>query len=144
MIQIILSLYLREPVITEMTIGNGPLIKGGKLMAIDVSIVSSQFTTAAVNVTTIDAYSVTDVYDVSQQTMATFFVKNTGSNPATVKLIISPDDVYYTDDGGEVAVPVGYMIPLQTSIYSRYARVAYKSAAAGNPTTLLITFQGLV
>lgn len=113
-------------------------------MAIEVAIVSKQFTSSAVTVTTDDAYAVTSVYDVSQQSMATFFVKNTGSNAATVKLIVSPDNVFYADDGGEVSVPVGFMIPVQTAIFSKYARIAYKSSASGSPTTLLITFQGIV
>ncbi len=93
------------------------------------------------NVNTADTYAGSNSQDVSRVPNYTWFIKNTGANPATVKLQISPNDVDWIDDGTEQEVESGEAIVLVANVFLRYTRVAYRSTAPGDDTTLELIWQ---
>ncbi|EPY6471154.1 DUF6385 domain-containing protein [Clostridium sporogenes] len=103
-------------------------------LASNVTLVGKKFSEYSLDVTALSNYQYTPPFETIQQSLVTFFVKNTGSNNAKVKLQISPKenevDYGYTDDSVvTVDVGPGEIVTLVPMIFSRYVRIAYKSAS---------------
>lgn len=110
----------------------------------NVVITGRDFTNQNLSATTGDDYLFTTGFDISQKIQVSFFVNNTGSNSATAKLEISPNDSDYMIDGIEVEVPPGEMKWLVPMIFANYIRLGYKSTSSGNSTSIDLAFQAQV
>ncbi|MCY6353850.1 DUF6385 domain-containing protein [Clostridium sp. ZS2-4] len=109
--------------------------------AANVNLGGRTFTESSSTVSTSGTFQHTSGLNISQQSTVTFFVKNTGSYDAIVKLEISPDDSTYIDDGLNITVQAGEMKALVPMIFAKHIRVGYKSSGS-NPTNLDIIMQG--
>jgi hypothetical protein len=108
-----------------------------------VLLVGRRFTEVSYNVMTSESYQCTEEINTSQQSLATFFVANNGSNDAVVKLQISPNNTIYMDDGIEVIVKSGQLKALVPMIFAKYTHLCYKSLNE-NSTSLEIIIQGCI
>lgn len=74
-----------------------------------------------------------DDTEISQVTTGSFFIYNTGTNPFTISLQVSPaadDDLYAFDaDNDELTVPADAKLVIAISKYGRYARLLYDAGA---------------
>ncbi len=95
-------------------------------------------------VVTSDSYAGGNVYNTSEMSMYTFFIKNNGMNPAKVKLQISPDGQNWLDGSESVVVLSGEMKALVPYIYAHYSRLSYKSLNNGEQTNITIWYQSHV
>lgn len=93
---------------------------------------------------TTDSYQFTSARDTSQQRIYTFFVLNTGSNPVTIQPQVSPNNSDWVDDSAELSLNVGEGMPVLPRYFLHFTRVKYKSANAGQPTTVVIWYQAQV
>lgn len=82
--------------------------------------------------------------DVSEQSMVTFFVVNSGPNPAKVFLQISPDGINWVNESSEQIVETGGIVVLVPMIFLRYTTVCYLSAQQNQPTALTIGYQAQI
>jgi hypothetical protein len=77
-----------------------------------------------------------DDTDISQITTGSFFVYNTGANPFTISLQVSPaadDNLYAFDvDNEDLAVPADAKLVIAVSKYGRYARLLYDAGASAD------------
>ncbi|WP_125154899.1 DUF6385 domain-containing protein [Clostridium rectalis] len=101
-------------------------------LANNVNLVGRKFSENIFNVVAAIDYEYSPSVETIQQSMVTFFVKNTGLNSANVKLQISPKqnevDYGYTDDSVTIKnVAPGEIVTIVPMIFSRYVRMAYKS-----------------
>lgn len=106
-------------------------------LASNVNIVGKKFTEYSLDVSATNSYQYSSSIETIQQSTVTFFIKNTGSNNAKVKLQISPKenevDYGYTDDSVTILnVAPGKIVTLVPMIFSRYIRVAYQSDLGTN------------
>ncbi len=93
-------------------------------------------------ITTVDAYSFLALVDVSENSMVTYVVTNTGgANSATVKLQISADGSTWIDDASETTVSLGATVAIVPRVFAQFARLAYRSTSAGLSTTLTVLTQ---
>ncbi|MEW5935102.1 MAG: DUF6385 domain-containing protein [Bacillota bacterium] len=93
-------------------------------------------------VTTGDSWAPTATLEVGQYSNYTYFVINTGTASANVRLEISPDGthwVLFPSPPGDV-VGAGGMLYFVTPLVAKYARLGYKSTIIGQSTTLEIYF----
>lgn len=100
--------------------------------------------TEETGIRTHDSYRFTDFEDVSLAEDYIYYVQNTGSNDATLKLQVCPTvDLYLDDegDGAERRLAPGAVIALAPLRFSRYARLGYRSSVPGQATTIRIVFQ---
>ena len=74
-----------------------------------------------------------DGTDISEITTGSYFVYNTGTNPFTISLQVSPaadDNLYAFDvDNDDIPVPVDARLIIAISKYGRYARLLYDAGA---------------
>lgn len=105
-------------------------------------VVAKTFIQSTQNVTTTDTLSGGESQDISLLSTVSFFVKNTGANPADIFIQVSPNNVDWVNNifGGEVVQSNNQTVD-SPSYFLQYARVAFKSTNPGNPTTLMIIFQ---
>ncbi|MEW6661111.1 MAG: DUF6385 domain-containing protein [Bacillota bacterium] len=106
-----------------------------------VEIAGNSFTSVTQAVTTGDSLNRTASYNVSKLKVYSFAVLNTGAKPAIVKIYLSPDGINWIADGPELTQAPGKMEVLVAKYFLHYAAVGYRSAAAGEPTTLTVWFQ---
>lgn len=99
------------------------------------------FTSESENVTTTNDFTGSTARDISVQSSVTFFINNTGTNVATVKVQISPDNTIWIDDSSATEVLASSAIALGVSKFARYARISYKSTVTGQHTDLTIIYQ---
>ncbi|MCX8128661.1 MAG: DUF6385 domain-containing protein [Clostridia bacterium] len=102
---------------------------------------SKTFTNQTENVTTTDTYTGATARDISLQSSLTFFVNNTGSNPANVKVQISPDNTLWIDDSSEFTIAASEAKAYSTNKFANHARVTLKSANAGSATQVTVIYQ---
>ncbi|MEW5867081.1 MAG: DUF6385 domain-containing protein [Bacillota bacterium] len=81
---------------------------------------------------TLTSYTRATSRDVSDKTMVTFAVKNTGSCDVIAKLQISPDNTSWTDDSAEVTITADQLQTFVTKTYLRYATIAYRASASAS------------
>ncbi|MBZ4663863.1 MAG: hypothetical protein JG776_1578 [Caloramator sp.] len=95
------------------------------------------------NLSTSDSYSYISFIDVSMYSDYVFYIKNTGSNSATIVVEISPTN--NADDAithiSDVTVDSGEKELIIPSKFLRYVRLGYKSTNSGQSTTLDVYFQ---
>jgi len=90
-----------------------------------------------VNILTSDAIQTAASLDILMFNY-TYTVINTGANPATVSLQLSPDNIHwYTDDPLQIVVP-GQITVLVPNTINRYARLTYQSTNVGQSTALSV------
>lgn len=92
---------------------------------------------------TSNSYTYLSFKDVSMYSDYVFYVKNTGSNSATIEIQISPSDD--EDDAithiNNITVDAGEKELIIPSKFLRYVRLGYKSTNSDQSTTLDIYFQ---
>ena len=84
------------------------------------------------NVTATRDIKYSGVFNTSELSAYSVFIKNNGNYPVNAKIQISPDDVNWTDDGNEIIIAPGmlkYMVPY---VYSVYLRIMYQTAVSGD------------
>lgn len=109
-----------------------------------VSLNDRRFAKTKAVYTTSDAVNFTTMDDSSVYSMLTYFVNNTGTNPALIQLQISPGDGVWLNDGDAIVVQPGEAMALVPFIYSQYTRLSYKNVNPGSPTTLTVWFEAQV
>jgi len=95
-----------------------------------------------ITVTTGDGWAPTATLEVGQYSNYTYFVINTGTASANVRLEISPHGthwVLFPSPPGDV-VGAGGMLYFVMPLVAKYARLGYKSTITGQSTTLEIYF----
>jgi len=107
----------------------------------NVTVDGYVFTSTSDNVTTTDGYNFTPGQDVSSLKLYNYFISNTGVNPSTIILQISPDNVTWHTDIPETEVNGANTAVLTVSHLTRYIRMGYRSTDPGNSTTLTYWFQ---
>ncbi|SHE48062.1 hypothetical protein SAMN02746089_00304 [Caldanaerobius fijiensis DSM 17918] len=95
-------------------------------------------------VNTTDSYMGGNVYDTSEMSMYSFFVKNNGVNPAEVKLQISPNGEDWLDDSEPIVVAPGDIKAIVPYLYAHFSRLSYKSFNFGRNTNITIWYQAHV
>ncbi|AZN38663.1 DUF6385 domain-containing protein [Paenibacillus albus] len=94
---------------------------------------------------TADAYTALNAVTTSVLGTYSFFVYNRGpgTNKADARVEISADGTnWYTDVDTSTGIAVGGVDVLVPQRFLKYTRLAYKSAAAGNATTVDVFFNG--
>lgn len=111
-----------------------------------VQISGQRFVEASeTGLTTADSFNFSQAYDVSQNVNYTFFVKNTGGlNNANAIIQISPDAVGWTNDSALYIITPGQIASIIPKTFSKYTRLAYKSASNENSTTIDINIQAQI
>lgn len=89
-------------------------------------------------VATGDAFAGSQARPVGQYTTYTFWVRNTGAQPGVVRLEVGPDGTLFSVDSSETTLAPGGMLALVPYRFASFARVGYRSALTGLPTTLEI------
>ncbi len=117
-------------------------IKTNNLGELQVGLAGRGFISLFEAVTTVDTFTPSTSRDVSQRSLMTFAVKNTGANPAELQLQLSPDNVVWADDGILEMVASGKMIFFTPRFFLSYMRVLFRSANVAQPTNLEIWLQG--
>lgn len=102
------------------------------------------FTEDEETIITSDSDLYTASRDVSLQTMVTFFVENLGANPAAVQLQLSPDLITWYNEDSEVILNPGQVRAFVPTRFLKYARIKYRSANAGSPTSLRNWYQAQI
>ena len=108
--------------------------------ALQVAI-GMNFTNQSENLTTADDYDGSTQRDISLQRQYSFFVNNTGSNSATVKVQISPDGTLWVDDSTEFTIAGSETKVLGPNRFANYARISFKSTTTAESTTLTVAYQ---
>ncbi len=113
--------------------------------ASSVQVTGFTFTRSSQTLTTGDNYTYTSAQEVGPLQLYNYFIRNTGSNPATFVLQVSPDNdpsgLTWLDDTPEKQVaPSGNAVITNLNL-AQYVRLGYKSTNPGNPTTLTVWFQ---
>lgn len=93
------------------------------------------------NIASGDNFTGLSYLDTATQTMYTFFVYNKGPNSADVRLDVSADQNTFFTDLASRTLATGATDTFIAKSFLRYTRIAYKSTAAGNATTLDVFFQ---
>lgn len=99
------------------------------------------FQRTTTGVTTGDTFAFLAPVDTARQAILTFMVRNTGTTAAVVKMQISPDGTTWLDEGAPVNVAGGGAVALVPGRFLRLARLAHRSAAGSQPTTLEVAVQ---
>lgn len=107
----------------------------------ELIIPARQFSEISETVTTGNNLAYTTSRDISTVSRVTYFLSNTGSNPAVVNIQLSADNVRWDTATGDITVGVGETVSLIIDRLSHYSRIAYRSATSGLPTTLIITLE---
>lgn len=105
----------------------------------ELTITARQFNQVSETVTTGNNLAYTTSRDISTVSRVTYFISNTGTNPAVVNIQLSADNVRWDTATGDIVVAAGETVSLIVDRLSHYSRIAYRSATAGLPTTLIIT-----
>ncbi|MBX6395663.1 MAG: hypothetical protein IRY98_08075 [Alicyclobacillaceae bacterium] len=96
----------------------------------------------------IETYTTTDnlrgsnLIELAGLDLQTFVVINSGANPALVALQITPDQGTFLLDSPFTEVAPQSAVMLVPKHFLRYARIVFRSAIAGRPTSLAIVFNG--
>lgn len=80
-------------------------------------------------------------YRVSWARNISYFVSNQTSNPAIVRILISPDGKVWMNDGLEVEVCPKETVTLIPNYFSKYCTLEYKSKNRFHASELTIWFQ---
>ncbi len=89
-----------------------------------------------------DAFAFLFPVESGELATLTFVVRNTGTRSLTVQLQVSADAANWLADSPEAEVAAASARALAPRTFARYTRLAYRSTAAGFPTTLDVTVQG--
>lgn len=92
-------------------------------------------------VITADCYQRVKIRRVSWARNISYFISNQISNPALVRILISPDGKAWIDDGVEVEVPPKETVILVPNYISKFCTLEYKSKCSSHPAKLSIWFQ---
>jgi hypothetical protein len=98
-----------------------------------VIIAGNTFTESSATITSGTGASVTLTADCSQQSIYSFYVRNTGAAAITAKLQISPtiSDAYFIDDpSGAVSIEPGASYVLVAQRFLKYTRLAYDTGGS--------------
>ncbi|WP_214658960.1 DNRLRE domain-containing protein [Candidatus Formimonas warabiya] len=109
-----------------------------------VTIVGHAVESGHEDVTTTDSFQYSVARDTSQMTEVSFTIHNTGGNTAIVGIQYSNDGLTYTPQEFFDASFPNTVILLPALVYSGFKRVAYRSLASGQPTTLAIDYQAQI
>jgi hypothetical protein len=109
----------------------------GNLQVENVSRYTSEYEIAV----TKDAWERCGAKDVSRQRVYSYAVLNTGTNPATVRISISPDSLNWLTDSSEIIIAPGEMQVLTAKFFLHYISMEFRSVTPRNATTLKIWFQ---
>lgn len=110
----------------------------------NVTLIGRKFTEESYTRTTSNSFGCIPGSDTSEQSTVTFFVKNTGANPAIVKLDVSPNNSDYMQDSPDTVILPGEMKGFVPMIFAKCTRLCYKSANLSQSTNLLIIYQSQV
>ncbi|MCL6577583.1 DUF6385 domain-containing protein [Kyrpidia sp.] len=92
--------------------------------------------------TTTDNLQGSNFIELAGLEIYTFVVINSGTNPATVALQVSPDQgTFLTDSLFTDLIPQS-AVALVPRLFLRYARIVFRSTTPGRPTTITIVFNG--
>lgn len=103
-----------------------------------------RFVKAKSTYTAYDDENFTDVNDCSSYDKYTYFVYNTSENPVIVKLLISPGDDLWIEDGNEIILDAGKTVALVPYLFSQYSRLSYKNKDAGKGANITVWFEAQV
>ncbi|MDI3257374.1 MAG: DUF6385 domain-containing protein [Kyrpidia sp.] len=92
--------------------------------------------------TTTDNLQGSNFIELAGLEIYTFVVINSGTNPATVGLQVSPDQGTFLEDSLFTDVSPQAAVALVPRLFLRYARIVFRSAIPGRPTTVIIVFNG--
>jgi len=104
----------------------------------ELIIPARQFNEVSETVTTGNTLAYTTSRDISTVSRVTYFISNTGANPAIVNIQLSADNVRWDTVTGDITVAAGETVSLIIDQLSHYSRIAYRSGTPGVPTTLVI------
>lgn len=110
----------------------------------EVTLVSRKFIDKSICVKTTDNFLPTIAFNTSHQSQVTFFVINTGPNPASLMLEIGPNDINYVIDDIVFDVLPEKTLAIVPRIFAKYARLIYKSKNPFLDTSLKIIFQSCI
>lgn len=92
-------------------------------------------------VTALNVFDSTTPKDVSEVSVYSYGVHNTGAEGAIVQLQISPDGVTWTADNLECEILPGSLAVFTPNHFLRYVRLSYRSQSSN---VLVVWFQGQV
>lgn len=95
-------------------------------------------------VNTANIYMGGNIYDTSEMSIYSFFVKNNGINPAEIKLQISPNGEDWLDDSRPIVIDPGEIKVIVPYTYAHFSRLAYRSLYPGRNTSLMMWYQSHV
>ncbi|MDI6603881.1 MAG: DNRLRE domain-containing protein [Thermoanaerobacteraceae bacterium] len=121
-----------------------PMLITSYEVSILVSLNDRRFAKTKTTYTTYDMMNFTNVNSSSAYSMMTYFVNNTGANPALLQLQISPGDDVWLNDGDSIVIQPGETKALVPFIYSQYTRLSYKNTNPGNSTTITVWYEAQV
>ena len=110
----------------------------------DVTLASRIFIEKSICVKTTEDFLPSIAFNTSQQSQATFFVINTGLNPAFVMIEFGPNDIDYVASDMIFEVLPGKIIATVPMLFAKYTRLIYKSKNPSQDTELKIIFQSVV
>lgn len=106
-----------------------------------VEVAGSSFYESTEYVTATATAAATAARDVSRLRLFSFAILNSGSIPALVQMEVSPDGSHWAASTPEQQVEGGDLVALVSYFFLRYARIAYRAAAA-TPLTIWLQGQG--
>lgn len=109
-----------------------------------VTLIGRKFIDKSIFVKTSDDFLPTATFNTSEQSQVTFFIINTGQNPASIMLEISPNDIDYAVDNTVFEVLPGKTIAIVPRIFAKYTRLIYQSKNPLHRTSLNIIFQSCI
>lgn len=123
-----------------------PGLQGPAGPVADQVYILRKFAETTESVTTGATWTPATTHEVGEYGTYTFFIINTGTASANVRLEISPDDVnwiLYPSPAGDV-VGAGGMFYFTMPLFAKYARIGYVSTLPAQTTTLdiLLNAQG--
>lgn len=95
-----------------------------------------------VNVTTADNINFTAALNTLLFNY-TYLIINTGANPASIHLEVSPNSAAWQTQSELATITPGQLITLVPDTVAKFSRLGYQSAHPGKPTTLSVYVQGL-
>lgn len=109
-------------------------------------VTARDFTEASqADLSSADTFTNSTSQDTSQYRVYSFAVYNTGNtNSLDAQLEVSPDDTMWTVDQGPRPITAGSMDVFYPAAFLKYTRIAYKSTAPGDATSLDIYYQAQI
>ncbi|WP_052487493.1 DUF6385 domain-containing protein, partial [Gordoniibacillus kamchatkensis] len=119
----------------------GATITAGTLSSVTSISQKSFVEQATTGITTGDTFTPLPAITTSVLGTYSFFVVNTGANPVDTQVEISADGTnYFIDTTGDNPIAAGSTDVLVPARFLKYTRLSYRSAAAGNASTINVLF----